>query len=273
MPSTYAHYRMGEEVRDLLSGRERDVIEAFPEPYWIGLHGPDILFYYKALSSNPVNRLGYQMHEEAGEQFFAKARNVLNGLKQEEGPKLTRALSYVYGVLNHFALDVSCHAYVDHRMEESGITHTEIEVEFDRMLMLTDGLDPVRQVLTNHLHPGRENAETIAPFYPGTTSAEIQKAIQSMIFQNRLLLCNTNLKRNLVYAVLKLTGHYESLQGIVVNPNGNPRCEESNGRLLEMYGEAVSRGVTFIQSFAGYWEREEELPPIFDYNFEGVMPE
>ena len=33
------------------------------------LHGPDLMFYYKALQSNPVNRLGNTMHEQKGEVF------------------------------------------------------------------------------------------------------------------------------------------------------------------------------------------------------------
>lgn len=46
MPSTYAHYRLGQQVRQALSGPQREAVEAWPALYLIGLHGPDILFYY-----------------------------------------------------------------------------------------------------------------------------------------------------------------------------------------------------------------------------------
>lgn len=59
-------------------------------------------------------------------------------------------------MLNHFALDVSCHGYIDEKIAASGISHTEIEVEFDRMLMLMDGKDPLRQNLTEHIVPCME---------------------------------------------------------------------------------------------------------------------
>ena len=47
MPTTYTHYRLGRGVRKLLDRDERRIIEANIELFRIGLHGPDILFYYK----------------------------------------------------------------------------------------------------------------------------------------------------------------------------------------------------------------------------------
>ena len=55
MPSTYAHYIFGQQIRGRLSGYERKVIDKYPELFNIGLHGPDILFYYRPLCKNKVN--------------------------------------------------------------------------------------------------------------------------------------------------------------------------------------------------------------------------
>ena len=41
MPSTYAHYIFGQQIRGRLSGYERKVIDKYPELFNIGLHGPD----------------------------------------------------------------------------------------------------------------------------------------------------------------------------------------------------------------------------------------
>lgn len=30
MPSTYAHYRMGQEIREALDGKEREIVDTFP---------------------------------------------------------------------------------------------------------------------------------------------------------------------------------------------------------------------------------------------------
>ena len=84
MPSTYAHYRLGQQVRRELEGNERKIIEKYPQLYLIGLHGPDILFYYKPLRPNPVNQIGYDLHGHSGKEFFERAKNIINSQKEKE---------------------------------------------------------------------------------------------------------------------------------------------------------------------------------------------
>ena len=106
MPSTYAHYRMGQEVRSILEEKNKKIVEAYPELFWIGLHGPDILFYYHPLSSNEVNQIGYKMHAKPGKKFFENAAKIVNLQKERDAH-----LAYVYGFICHFALDETCHVY------------------------------------------------------------------------------------------------------------------------------------------------------------------
>lgn len=91
-------------------------------------------FYYGALGSNPVNAVGFGLHEASGADFFENARRTILESWDSEAARV-----YAYGVLCHFALDVTCHPYVEEKIRRSGISHTEIEVEFDRKLMLLDG--------------------------------------------------------------------------------------------------------------------------------------
>lgn len=74
MPSTYAHYRMGQEVLKQLSCPVREIIMENKELYDIGLHGPDILFYYHPLKVNRVNSIGYGLHEHSGKYFLREQR-------------------------------------------------------------------------------------------------------------------------------------------------------------------------------------------------------
>ena len=73
MPSTYAHYRMGQEVALRVPKWKKNIIDKNKELFNIGLHGPDILFYYHPLASNRVNEIGYRMHEHSGSEFFEEA--------------------------------------------------------------------------------------------------------------------------------------------------------------------------------------------------------
>lgn len=70
MPSTYAHRRFGTNVLEHLPDELRAQLEQNRELYDIGLHGPDLLFYYHAAKSNPVGALGNAMHEEPGRVFL-----------------------------------------------------------------------------------------------------------------------------------------------------------------------------------------------------------
>ena len=92
MPSTYAHYRMGQEVYRNLTGKPKQIIEKYKELYDIGLHGPDILFYYKPLFANPVNQVGYAMHDRPGIEFFRQASLVMQKAENKEACE-----AYIYG--------------------------------------------------------------------------------------------------------------------------------------------------------------------------------
>ena len=48
MPSTYAHRRFGADVLERLPAELQEKIAPYRELYDIGLHGPDLLFYYHA---------------------------------------------------------------------------------------------------------------------------------------------------------------------------------------------------------------------------------
>ena len=146
MPSTYAHRCFGADVLTQLPEALQKKIEPYRALYDIGLHGPDLLFYYKALQSNPVNRLGNAMHEQPGTVFFERARGVIRNAKNRDA-----ALVYALGYICHFALDHSCHPYIEKKIKEIGVTHAEIEVEFDRMLLAKRGHNPLTHRLAGHI--------------------------------------------------------------------------------------------------------------------------
>ena len=220
MPSTYAHRRFGADVLALLPDGLRATLEQHRELYDIGLHGPDLMFYYKALQSNPVNRLGNAMHEQKGEVFFTRARTVV-----ENATDKSAALAYALGFVCHFALDSICHPYVEAYVRESGVGHCEIETEFDNALMREDGLDPIKFFTASHIKPSRERAEVIAPFYEGVTVDE-------------------------TLAAMSVAGKYEFMHGLVANPQPNPKCVQSSQRLEELYKTAVPLAVRLIEEYA-----------------------
>ena len=49
MPTTYTHYTYGQEVFLMLPPKLQQKIRPYMDYYNIGVHGPDILFYYRCL--------------------------------------------------------------------------------------------------------------------------------------------------------------------------------------------------------------------------------
>lgn len=270
MPAAYAHIFYGNTVYHhlprLLQRRllpERDLFE-------IGLQGPDILFYYHPLKKNAVSALGSRMHESSGRTWFSQAVQVLDaGKEQPDGGRQWEdaATAYVYGVLCHFVLDSHCHDYINAFVTQSGITHYEIEGEFDRSLMVLKQKDPVSENPIPGFHASRRAAGVIAPFYPGLGENTVMAALQSFVRFHELLRCPTDFKREALYRGLKAIGQYENLHGHIINKEANPACEESNEELLRRLRAAVPEAIRLIEGF----NLEEVLQdPAFGLNFEGV---
>ena len=232
MPTTYAHYRFGCDALQTLPTEAQDMIRRHRSLFDFGVHGPDLLFYYKPLSKNQVNQTGYRSHERTGRDFFTQAAQTANAAHDREA-----ALSYLYGVLCHFTLDRECHPYVGQK-EKTGVSHSAIEASFDRYLMEKDGLNPVTHNVTQHLTPGRASAGVIAPFYAPCTEAEVYKAETSMVFYLKLLIAH-GAKRRVLLSGMKLAGK-KSMGDMFVPLTQNPNCLDSDEILFSHYQDALA---------------------------------
>ena len=221
MPSTYAHYRIGQEILEKVNEKEKRIIKNNIELFNIGLHGPDILFYFNPLFSNSVNEVGYGLHEKSGMYFFKKASV---GIKK-------------------------------------------FETELDRKLLIKDGYDPIRKCLTNHINPSLENAKVISEFFDKVEDLEVEKALKSMIFYNKLLIAPSKLKRKAIFLLLKLTGNYENMHGLFINFESNPKCIDSTLKLLELYDNAKENAIKLINEFEETIRGTIPFNPLYLYNF------
>lgn len=262
MPSTYAHHRFGRDVSFGLPQTIQTVIQSHPDLYSMGLHGPDLLFYNHPLRSNPVSQLGFGIHDEPGQDFFAPAAKRINELDNPSAH-----LAYLYGFLCHFALDQACHGYIDEKIAASGVTHTEIEMEFDRMLLAGDGLDPVRQSLTDHIHPSPESAAVIADFFPTITQKQVFHAQKSFVFYNRLLVAPGKVKRKIIFSLLRLSGNYREMHGLVMSLHPDPRCADSNQRLAELYQQAIPVARHLIETWQDTAQGKLPWDDLYRYTF------
>ena len=165
MPAFYAHYKFGQMVKNKLPAKYQRLLEDYQDLYEIGLHGPDILFFYHPIIRHPITQIGVVIHHETGRVFFEHALTQMHR-SAAEGDKMQKALwAYALGVVCHFALDASCHTYINHFEKTRRISHHEIEKEFEKYLMKKDGLDPFNWDFKQALSTNFRWAKPIALFY------------------------------------------------------------------------------------------------------------
>jgi len=263
MPSTYAHYKFGQMVFDSLSMPEKEILFCNKDLFDVGLQGPDILFYYQPLVKNPISRLGAMLHEKPAIYFFGHAGR---GLKRRG--YLPEDLAYLYGVLCHFALDYTCHGYIDRYAEENGVSHAIIESELDRTLLMAENRNPIEQDLSVYLHSDDEQAKTIRHFYPTLSVEQVKQSIDSMIFYHKVLCAPQKAKRKVLFTALKVIGKYDSLGGHFIAAEEHPLCEESNRVLQEKMNEAKRLALKLIENYLYAVKGSDTFMDVYRYNFE-----
>lgn len=262
MPSTYAHRRFGQDILPFLADNCCSVIEENRSLFDIGLHGPDILFYFRPLTQHWLRWLGGRMHGESGYAFFSRASMTLCSLGEPPAD-----LAYLYGFVCHFALDRACHGYINRTEANSSLTHDEIEGEFDRCLLVRSGQDPLRADLAGHIRPDRRNAQVIARYFEGARPQQIDEALHEMVLAHDLLRCPAPAKRAAVEGALRLTGKYDSLHGHIINLRPDPRCRDINAHLLRLYASALSEAAEMIDTFLPCARGVRDWPSVYDDNF------
>ncbi len=266
MPTTYAHYRFGKDVYRALPGDIRRVIRSHKEAYCIGLHGPDVLFYYNPFEENRVGQTGIEMHKKLAKPFFTGSRYVIRKLYENDKEYSEEALSYILGFICHYALDHGCHGYINARERDTGISHNRIETEFECALLRIDGKDLSSYDMAGHIVASLHNAQIVSEFFPSLTDGESLESLRLMKQYIALKQGRNPLKRLSLEAYLRWNGKYDEMKDLLLNRRPDRRCEESNRRLLELYQKSVSIAVILIKD---YLHTERELGGGFAHSFDG----
>lgn len=257
MPTTYTHDLFGKMVLQKLPEEMRGIIKEHQMAYIIGLHGPDILFYYRPFHKNEVNQTGHRMHGEIAADFFRHCKQQYLLTRDE------KVLSYTLGFICHYMLDSSCHPYIYRYTDRTGASHAEIETELDRALMEKNGKNPFRYRPASVVHPDRKTVKVIAALFEGISEKQIRKTLRGMKFYTGILVCRSRWRRRLTLRLMRLTGAYEEVQGRLMRKQHFARCQESTEELLQMVKCAVPETVTVLEEFY----RTLEDPKTINYRF------
>lgn len=246
MASTFAHYKFGHLAAELLPQKIKTLITQNEELFDIGLHGPDILFYYKPYKNpkthNEVSGRGYGQHSKPAKDFFENAfLTAKNGSDAD--------MAYVLGCITHFVLDTAVHSYIQRLIENTGLSHIEAENEFDRALLVEDGYNPLTEKLCGHLNPSEDNCLTVSHFWREISPKQIKEAINSMKRCCDALVTNSYALRGAYKAAFKLSRHYKQLHGLLLNRTPNPLFIESNRQLNRRLEDAIPVAKELMEDF------------------------
>lgn len=261
MPSGYAHYRFGTQIISLLPADVRGPILRNRALFDMGLHGPDFLFFHHFLKKTPLYHLGSAYHQKSGQDFFTQAC-----AHAKQNPS-EGAFAYLYGMLAHYCLDSHCHPFVYDMTDDTGLSHSELETEFDRHLMSLDGIKkPHEANISKHLKLNKVEFQIVAGFYPEASVKDITRCIRSMALSQQLLTIPTPLGHGIVVTFTWVAGGNTSGKVMTVGPD--PKCDHLDQKLLELYEQALKKYPALLEQLNHHLAYGEPFGDDFKANFD-----
>jgi hypothetical protein len=260
MPTTYAHYRFGRDVYRQLPLSLQESVDQYTGLYNTGVHGPDLLFYYKALTKNPVSQTGAAIHQKAGHCFFEPAALQVKAMADPEP-----AMVYLFGFICHFTLDSICHPYIEQMVRTSKLSHSAIEAELDRFFLEKDGYPPLSYRPVSHLTPCIFHARIIAPFFPGIGVRKILTCMESQRFYLSLLVVPGPVRNKLARKIAGFKS--KSIADMIMPYKKIPECIPMNLHMEGLYSQAVSTAADLIQNYVAYTAGKASLDIRFNHTF------
>ena len=262
MPTTYAHYKFGDEVISILPSEYQRIINENREIYDFGVHGPDIFFYYFGYKINDVVRYGNEMHKEAGKIFFSRCKDVY-----KKYPEKDVMMSYILGFLTHYAFDSTAHSYVERKREYSNISHNKVEAEYDRYLIVKDGYSPITFDRTSSLKPGRDVARVMSYFFDYDEEI-LYKTTKWQVLILKAFGAKTRTTRSALFKTLDLIKVSKDTKDIIIGEFEDPACADSNLRMDKLKAKSLELYKTLFANLMNYFEDKEELIDYFDHHFD-----
>lgn len=260
MPATYAHYRFGAQMLHRMPADVQRTAKRHRRLFDVGLHGPDLFFFYRPIASNKIERLGYKFHRQTGKEFFSRVCRNLRLEPSEEGS------AYLYGVLCHYALDSHCHPLIIEKSREGIASHCRIEAEFDSFLLALDRKEyPSQMGLTKHMALTAPECAVVSRFYPGVESGHIRESLRGMVNIRKIL----ELQEGPISSVVKKTISMgsETFRDMVPGKTPDPACRELNPLLMERYQQAETVFPDMVLRLSAHLTYNaplgEEFAPIF----------
>ena len=251
MPDCAAHYKFGQDVLDRVGAQLRTRALAFKREYDIGLQGPDPFFFYRPWRQTEIAAYGTARHEQPAVRMFAP---ILSQAPEKA------ALSYLMGLICHYALDARCHPYVNGRSRTSA-DHLRMEAAYDRHILSQSGSAGPRYLL---IPASGLDFEAIGTLWPGMDADTVKACIKSMRFYTRLVD-----RKGLTLLLETAAGKRGAFSPMSLPRRVPPQQRENVRRLDELYAEALEECPEKIRAACAAIGAPPRRLRGFDLNYEG----
>lgn len=264
MPTTYTHDLFGKLVYKKLPGEMKKTIREYGDLYRIGLHGPDILFYH--LFDSKVNKYGVQMHKEEARAFFERAMRRA----REKGDDAL--MVYLLGFGCHYLLDTMCHPYVNEMDAKGIVSHTLLEKEFDRTLMIQTKKNPYFYYPSDCIVLKHEYARVVHRAIPRIPTPKIYVSLKMMkLITNAMVYDNGGRRRALVGFLAWFAGKKKAVQVMdhFMTKEQPEKCAEAVVHLRELFGKSLVEAPMYLEELYRLSKINLPLSERWDLTYSG----
>lgn len=275
MPAFYAHKHFGEAVLKTLPHAFRENLKKFPEAFYLGTQGPDILFYHHPIKKNPIKKKGMDMHLTAADKFFlAQGKRLLseNSVAEINGAYLpvNASAAYIAGFICHYTLDVFAHPHV-YEKQATGVSHGKIESELDKFLLRKNG-KPIRGYNTAGEITSENGTAKACAATLDVTESEAKLSIKTIRKINGWFSCKCEAFHVLAHCVLKIANMDRKFGDMFLHKKDDPACADWNDVLYQDFLSAIPKAAALIEEYFSTLPqivKEGKIDVFFHNNYTG----
>ncbi len=253
MPAAGAHYQFGQMVLRQCPPHVAQRIQQEKGMFDLGTQGPDILFFYRPYSKNPIAQLGGSIHRKGGHHLFLP----LLPHRDSWSPALT---AYLLGVCCHYGLDRLCHSLID-VIAPSHLQHQEIEAALDRLIFDQQGVTLPRQKMI----PKAVDIPALQTVYDQLTKGQLREAAHSLRWYTHLLE-----HPRLLTTLEGISGKRGAFSPMCVPPQ--VASDAPAHQVLALFPTALEDTLRLMTIILDQETTEDDLLREMKLNYEGVTP-
>lgn len=256
MPNFYTHIRFARETVSQLSPELQNALEAEYHSFLLGNFGPDPLYF----GGKALREKGLSLHNGSGKAALGLYRYSVTANKPY-------ARSFVAGYFLHFLLDSRLHPLVYEAMEQTGLTHRNLEGELDRLFLTRDNV--ALPVAFPKVSLPEAFYMTAARMAPGVTPQDYRMGLQNFRRVSLGLSAATGTPLRFAANGLSRISGIQGLRGAVLAREPDSSAVSWLFRLEGRYQETLKIAPQALKQFLLSMERDLPLSPILDCNFSG----